>query len=222
MASTSINLGLSREACEGAWRPPSLRTARFYSPGLSCIRRYLTKSFLRSLILLMLLVPKVRLEAEPLYAGKGLSDWLNSGHEDAGQAVHEIGLAALPYILDKLAREDPRFGSNSRYAQIYARLPLPVRRLSPRPGPTNFDENRASSLLVELGPAAIPLLVEALHSTNPAVREVGAHVLGLMSERGKNIQVAVPRLRAASRDACPEVATRAKWALGVTLVSSHE
>jgi hypothetical protein len=182
----------------------------------------LTKGFLRFLILLTLLLPMHRVEAEPIYAGKSLGDWLNSGHEDACQAVHEIGLPAFPYILDKLASEDPRFGSNSRYARIYSRLPLPVRRPLPKPGPTNFDESRASGLLAELGPAAIPLLAEALHGTNPAVREVGAHVLGLMSERGKNIQVAIPRLRAASRDACPEVATRAKWALGVTLVSSHE
>jgi HEAT repeat protein len=168
------------------------------------------------------LMRMVRLEAEPSYAGKNLGDWIDSGHEDACQAVHEIGPAALPYILDKLAREDPRFGSNSRYARLYVRLPLPVRRLLTRPGPTNFDESRASSLLVELGPAAIPLLAEALHGTNPAVREVSAHVLGLMSARGKNIQVAIPNLRAASRDAYPQVATRAKWALGVTLVSSHE
>jgi hypothetical protein len=173
-------------------------------------------------MLLALLLPMVRLEAEPLYAGKSLGDWLNSGHEDACQAVHEIGLSALPCILDKLAKEDPRFGSNCRYARIYAQLPSPIRRVLPKAGPTNFDESRACSLLLELGPAATPLLAEALHSTNPAVREVGAHVLGLMNERGKNIQVAIPSLRAASLDPRPEVATRAKWALIVTLIPSHD
>jgi hypothetical protein len=173
-------------------------------------------------ILLALLIPLVRLEADPLYAGKSLGDWLNSGHEDACQAVHEIGPAALPCILDKLAREDPRFGSNSRYARIYARVPLPFRRLLAKPGSTNFDESRASSLLVELGPAAIPLLAEALHSKNPAVREVSVHVLGLMGGRGKNIRVAIPALQTASRDVYPEVATRADWALRAILVSNHE
>lgn len=213
MASTSINLGLSREACEGAWRPPSLRTARFSCPRVRSSFRCWTKGLLPSLILLALITSFVSVEAEPLYAGKALGNWLDSGHEDACQAVHEIGLPALPYIIGKLAKEDPRFGSNSSYAGIYARLPLTLRRLLSKPGPTNFDENRASSLLVELGPAAIPLLAEALHSTNPAVREVSAHVLGLMGERGKNIRIAIPTLRAVSRDPCPEVASRAKWAL---------
>jgi len=162
------------------------------------------------------------LEAAPLYGGKGLGDWLNSGHEDACQAVHEVGTAALPFILDKLASEDPRFGSNSRYARFYLRLPVTLRRFLPRAGPTNFDESRASSLLVEIGPAAIPVLAETLHSVNPVVREVSAHVLGLMAERGKNIRVATSGLQAASHDAYPEVATRCRWALAVASASGHE
>ncbi len=197
-------------------------TSKLLCAGFDFVRGSSTKRLLRALVLLALLLPIGQLGAEPLYAGKGLGDWLNSGHEDACQAVHEIGLAALPCILDKLAKEDPRFGSNSRYARIYARLPSPIRPLLPKPGPTNFDENRASNLLMELGPAAIPLLAEALHNTNPAVREAGAHVLGLIREQGKNIQVAVPALHAATRDARPEVATRARWALGSGFISNHE
>ena len=220
MASASINLGLSREACEGAWRPPSLCTGRFFCPTASTENPFWRRGFAGPLVLLLLYMTMVGLGAEPMYGGKGLGDWLNSGHEDACQAVHEVGTPALPFILNKLASEDPRFGSNSRYARFYLRLPVTFRRFVPRPGPTNFDESRACSLLVELGPAAIPLLAETLRGTNPAVREVSAHVLGLMGERGKNIQVATSGLRAASLDACPEVATRCRWALAVA--SGHE
>jgi hypothetical protein len=159
---------------------------------------------------------------EPVYAGKTISEWLNAGHEDSCQAIHEIGPPALPYILDKLAREDPQFGSNSRYFKVWRGLPSPVRRSLPRPGSTNFDQDRACNTLLELGPAIIGGLTKALGSPNRAVRAVSAQVLGVLGQRGKHIEVAVPALEAASRDRCPQVAARAKWALSGLQQSYHD
>jgi hypothetical protein len=159
---------------------------------------------------------------EPVYAGKTISEWLNAGHEDACQAVHEIGPPALQFIMDKLAREDSQFGSNSPYFKIWRGMPAAIRRVLPRPGATNFDEDRACNTLLELGPAVIVDLTKTLTNPNRAVRQVSARVLGVLKQRGKNIGVAVPALEAASCDRCPQVAGRAKWALSGLQESYHD
>src|SRR5260221_4863233 len=105
---------------------------------------------------LVLLTPRCTRKSEPVYAGKTVTEWLNAGQEDVCQAVHEIGLPALPYILDKLATADPRFGANSSYFRDWTRIPATVRRVLPRPGATNFDEDHACSAILELGPSVIP------------------------------------------------------------------
>jgi HEAT repeat protein len=79
-----------------------------------------------------------------------------------------------------------------------------------------------SSTLLELGPAIIGGLTKALGSPNRAVRAVSAQVLGVLGQRGKHIEVAVPALEAASRDRCPQVAARAKWALSGLQQSYHD
>jgi hypothetical protein len=76
--------------------------------------------------------------------------------------------------------------------------------------------------LLELGPAIIGGLTNALASPNRAVRQVSARVLGVLKQRGKNIGVAVPALEAASCDRCPQVAGRAKWALSGLQESYHD
>lgn len=213
MASASINLGLSREACEGAWRPPSLFTShRLAGRWIGCLRPW-SVLLCTAVVLVSAKASPLQLQTEPVYAGKPIGDWLNSGHEDACQAVHEVGTPAMPFILQKLASEDPAFGWNSRYARFHAWFPPAIRRLLPKPGPTNFDRTRACSLLLEVGPAGIPVLAEALHHKNPAVREVSARVLGMLSQKGKNIRIAISSLQTAKQDRWPEVRLSATRAL---------
>lgn len=150
---------------------------------------------------------------EPVYAGKTVDEWLAAGYEDASMALHEIGPPALPYIVAKLSREDPACGSLRRYHNLWNEIPLPVRRLFPRPKPASFDELRACGALLELGPQIIPVISIGLQDRNPVVRELSAHVLGVFRERGKNIGQAVPSLIEARRDPNPKVRARAAWAL---------
>ena len=151
--------------------------------------------------------------AQLVYAGKTVDQWLDAGYEDAATALHEIGPAAVPYILRKLSREDPRCGSLRRYRQLFSRLPADLRTILPKPKAGNFDELRACSDLLELGPQAIPLLTAQLHHPNPVVREVSAHALGLFRQQGKSISQSVAFLIEARRDPSLEVRARAAWAL---------
>ena len=150
---------------------------------------------------------------EPVYAGKTADEWLNAGYEDAAQGLQHIGPSAVPFILAKLSREDPRYGSQNHYRQFWNKVPLPVRRFLPQPKGGAFDELHACNLLLELGPGIIPLLCTGLRDYNPVVREVSAHALGSFRRQGRDIAKAVPLLRETSRDAVPEVRVRAAWAL---------
>ena len=155
----------------------------------------------------------------PVYAGKTVDQWLDAGYEDAATALHEIGPSAVPYILGKLRREDSRCGSLQRFRQLFNRLPANLRAILPKPKVGNFDEMRACSDLLELGPQAIPLLTAELHHPTPVVREVSAHALGLFRRQGKNITQSVPFLIKAERDPNLEVRARAAWALEGALIT---
>jgi hypothetical protein len=160
--------------------------------------------------------------AEPTYSGKTVNQWLDAGYEDALMALHEIGPPALPYVLSKLAREDPRYGSLAIYGKFWKRTPALLRQLVSKPRPTNFDETRAYGALMELGPRIIPLLSSELQCRNPAVREVSAHVLGAFCQRHKDIQRAVPVLTKALQDPNGDVRKRAAWALNLKVFPAYE
>ena len=150
---------------------------------------------------------------EPVYGGKAVNQWLDAGYEDCVMAVQEIGPAAGPYILVKLAQEDSRFGTAQQYRAVWNQLPPFLRTAFPKPHAGNFDEGRASSILMELGRPVIPLLANHLDDKNPAVRIACARVLGSFGQRGVNIASTVPALRKAARDSNPEVAILATAAL---------
>jgi HEAT repeat protein len=151
--------------------------------------------------------------SEPAYAGKTVDQWLDAGFEDASMALYEIGPPAVPYIVAKLNREDPRHGSLQKYHELWRRVPPAIRTVFPKPKSGNFDELRACSALLELGPRIIPLLSTGLQDHNPIVREVSAHALGSFREQGRNIGQAVPFLVEALRDSDLNVRARAAWAL---------
>ena len=75
--------------------------------------------------------------------------------------LHELGPPAVPFVLAKLAREDPRYGTGRRYRELWRKMPPPIRRVLPKPADANFDELRACSLLLEIGPQIIPALAES-------------------------------------------------------------
>jgi hypothetical protein len=154
-------------------------------------------------------------EPEPSYCGKPVTQWLDAAQEDASFALHEIGPPALPYILSKLAKEDPESVQHRLYIRLWTHLPPSVRGLLRTPGNTTFDQTRAAIALQELGPGIIPALTDELRDRDPARIRVCAEVLGRWRERGKNIAAAIPYLTAALRDPDPRVARTAELALGM-------
>lgn len=155
----------------------------------------------------------LRQPAEPRYAGKPLSAWLDSGYEDLSMAVHEIGPAAAPAIYRKLRREHPQYGSRERYRRWWQRVPVALRALLPPPGPSGFDEIRACSALVDIGPSVLPHLIPGLRDGNPAVRLSSAWALAALRDRGVDLTPAIPALQEALRDPNPSVRKRAEWGL---------
>src|SRR4029077_2844949 len=93
------------------------------------------------------------------------------------------------------------------------KIPPAFRKIFPKPKATNFDEMRACSALLEIGPRAVPLLSSQLENPNPAVREACTHALGCFRERGNDIRRAFPALAKALHDSSPRVRSRATWAL---------
>ena len=153
--------------------------------------------------------------AEPAYAGKTATQWLDAGYEDSAMAMQQLGPAAAPYVLLKLSREDPRYGTRRSYRRVWAKLPTPLRLCMPRPKPANFDQLRAASILLEFGPPILPLLSRSLRAHNPAVRRACARALLSLRQQGSNIGPALPALADASRDPDPELAALAASALGL-------
>jgi hypothetical protein len=143
---------------------------------------------------------------EPHYGGKTVTQWLDAGYEDCSMALQEIGPAALPFILNRMARAEPPRITWLRWARrwnFYQKTPA-----------CNLDENRVCSLALELGPKTIPLLAQGLESRHANIRAVSARALSIWRDRGKNIQVAVPVLTRALKDANPPVRMWAARALG--------
>ena len=127
--------------------------------------------------------------------------------------LQNIGAAAAPYVLARLRREDPRYGTARPYREFWRRVPSSVRPILPSPRPATFDQLRATSTLLELGPAIIPLLASKLDDSNPAVRLVCARTLAGLRQQGCNIQKALPALARATRDSNLKVAAMAASAL---------
>lgn len=150
---------------------------------------------------------------EPTYAGKTAGQWLNAGYEDASQALQQIGPPAVPFILAKLAREDPQYGALRTRRDLWNKIPAAVRNFFPTPAAGAFDELHACSILVEMGPAVMPLLSSALRDRNPAVREVSADALGRFRQQGKDLSKAKPFLVDALHDPVAGVRRRAAEAL---------
>jgi hypothetical protein len=151
--------------------------------------------------------------SEPSYAGKTVSQWLEAGYEDSALALQEIGPAAGPYVLAKLAREDEHYGNGRWYRRIWVKLPAILHTVIPKPAPANFDELRACSALLEIGPGITPCLARHLQDSNPAVRNVCACAIGLLRQRGCDTRPARAALLVAVHDPNPEVKASAEWAL---------
>jgi len=120
-------------------------------------------------------------------------------------AVHEIGPAATPWILNKVRWEHPRWGRWEIYRHSYSRFPRIVRRLVPTPRPAGYDEYKATAVLVETGPAVIAQLTAGLKDGNPGVRITSAMALGVLQLQSPRKPISAEALRAGLGDANPEV-----------------
>lgn len=150
---------------------------------------------------------------EPSYGGKSISQWLDGGYEDAAMALQQIGPAAGPYVLAKLAREDGRYGTSVAYGRFWTKLPMRLRGIFPKARTGNFSDLRATSALLELGPPIKPLLRSHLADGNPAVRIACARTLGILAGQGSDIGTALEPLSKAARDPNAVVAATARAAL---------
>jgi hypothetical protein len=152
--------------------------------------------------------------AEPIYAGRPLSNWLDGGYEQASEAVHEIGAPAAPWIFAKLRREHPQAGTQQRYLSVWEQLPVPFQRILPRPKTAGYDEWNACQALVQIGPRVIPTLATRLRHRDVLVRRVSAQGLAAFRARGSSIGAALPALRSALKDRDSRVRREAAHALG--------
>jgi hypothetical protein len=150
---------------------------------------------------------------EPVYAGRRLTEWLDSGAEPAAMAVHEIGPAATPWILRKVRREHPRWGWWQAYQESWIRTPFLIRKALPKPRVAGYDEFKAAMVLVETGPRSIPQLRHGLREKNPGVKMACALALGAWSERGRGDRQSREALREALLDKHPEVRQAAAAAI---------
>jgi len=142
---------------------------------------------------------------EPVYAGKRLNEWLDAGAEPAAMAVHEIGPAATPWILNKLRREHPRWGRWQTYQDYWRRAPGFVSDALPMPRIAAYDEYRASMALLEVGPQVVPQLTAAIKEKNPAVRIACVMTLESLRERGLKDKSVIEALRLAAQEELPEL-----------------
>jgi len=143
--------------------------------------------------------------AEPVYAGKSLTEWLDAGSEPAAMAVHEIGPAATPWILRKIRWEHPRWGRWQTYQYYWRLVPAFVHQVMPKPRIAAYDEFKAMAVLLEVGPGVIPQLNAALKEKNPGVRITCAMTLDSLHDRGLKDAKSIAALRAALQDEHPEV-----------------
>jgi HEAT repeat protein len=151
---------------------------------------------------------------EPIYAGRLLSEWLDCGYEQAALALEQTGPSAAPVIFSKLRREHPKYGFRAKYRKLWRQAPQMIRGMMPAPKPASFDELRACSALLEIGPGVIPALAKGLQDANPGVRLASAWTLSCYRERGCNISLVMPLLIQARQDPNVEVRRRAAIALG--------
>jgi hypothetical protein len=151
---------------------------------------------------------------DPVYAGRPVGDWLDCGYEQLALALHETGPTAAPVIFYKLRREHPEYGFWAKYRRVWGRVPSVIRPWLPAPRIASFDDQRACSALLEIGPSVIPTLAIGLKDSNAGVRLTCALAVGCFRQRGSNIRPAIHALTHAQHDSNAEVRRVASLALG--------
>ena len=158
----------------------------------------------------LLSAPAIR---QAVVSGLGplLKDNNPNKRERAIRALGRIGPAAIDELPAMLAATRAANG-----APVYAEA---LAEIGPKALPALLDILQKSKpaeakwvlpVLQNFGPSAMPVLSEALQSTNPELRAAAAAAVG---EMGRDGAVAAPRLFALSKDANPTVQTAALRAL---------
>lgn len=164
-------------------------------------------------VLVALLFYRIPGKEPVMFEGRCADAWLESGHEDMSRALHELGPAAVPVVMDRLRREHQHELLLQHYRAIWRNLPESCRGLFPQPKALWFDEWRACNALTAIGPCAIPQVAEALREGKPVVRRVAAQNLAFWAARGIIVTSTVPILERALQDSEPKVRQLATGAL---------
>jgi HEAT repeat protein len=142
--------------------------------------------------------------AQPTYAGKPLSFWLEQlDSPDAGQAqvaIRAIGPKAIPFLFQ--AVREASSTPNRFYRTIWSKLPSPVARRLSLPHGTPRERARIVAALRLLETKGIPAVTKALDDSDSAVRRVAITALASI---GPQASSAVPHLIERATDPDPEV-----------------
>lgn len=156
----------------------------------------------------------------PRYAGHSAADWFNHlnsvGDAEAFEALKALGPRGAPAVLRGIGRNYSP--AAVRFAQARERLPYFLRRYVPKPKaalrhPAGPQESR---LISAAGPTIIPLLIRALHHSNPELRAFVAEALGhLYPKNGEERKNVLRELTNAGRDRDTRVRYQAISAIGI-------
>jgi HEAT repeat protein len=157
---------------------------------------------------------------EPVYQGKGLSFWLESGYEAASwgrqgecqlaeQAIRHMGTNALPILIKRLrAHETPLKRLLMTWANKQKRVRLHFKSADQR----RYEAVRGYEALGPLASAQVMGLCDILaNNPSPNIRYSAANALGFIGPAAK---LAAPILLRATRDKDDFVRASALWALG--------
>jgi HEAT repeat protein len=139
---------------------------------------------------------------EPVYDGQSLSYWFERlqrpNPEAAWSAIREIGPQAVPFLLQKVRRENS--APQTWYRNTWAKLPSRVRHLLPTPKRRQM-RFRVDAALHAIGPSSIPQLISAFADPNREVKLLAISVVRSMKQPSREtVRRLIPLLKDRDRE----------------------
>jgi HEAT repeat protein len=161
------------------------------------------------------------LPKEPVYKGKGLTQWLEEvsagidSNDQVKEAIRQMGPATVPYLVREIGATDPawwRWVRKLAEKQTVLRLKFTTAEERRRRAQLLFPEVAAGAGFV------VPALIKALRNGDPDIRMRAANCLEWVLYRA-NGEAAIPALVAALGDPDGAVRKNAASALGTSRYS---